>query len=72
MQREKYYIISSPLTCCLDTNVLIDQSSQQTVVVTILGTLVQRFGHLDKMPFIMKLRAWAQVLPQLLKHSARP
>ena len=23
--------------------------------------LLQRFAHLDKMPFIMKLRAWAQV-----------
>ena len=22
---------------------------------------LQRFAHLDKMPFIMKLRAWAQV-----------
>ena len=34
---------------------------------------VQRYGHLDKMPFIMKLRAWAQVtlcfaMPPLLMH----
>ena len=26
---------------------------------------LQRFAHLDKMPFIMKLRAWAQVSSHL-------
>ena len=34
--------------------------------------LLQRFAHLDKMPFIMKLRAWAQVSSYSPQSSCAP